>query len=187
MKAKMKRIQGKIRQKMSDRVIHGIYNDDALLLNGVKELRSAGIEITEIYCPYPVHGLDTAVGLKHTRLAICAFIYAMIGVGLGATMMGFMNVVDWPMNIGGKPSFSFIENMTSFMPILFECGVFCAAHGMVLTFLLRSWVLPGVSNTNPDPRTTDDMFLVLLQLDDQGAKSAESILKKSGAVEINDV
>jgi hypothetical protein len=75
--------------------------------------------------------------------------------------------------------------MTSFMPILFECGVFCAAHGMVLTFLLRSWILPGVSNSNPDPRTTDDMFLVLLKLDDEAAKSAEDIFKNSGAVEIN--
>jgi len=181
----MERIQRKIIQTMSNKVIHGLYQDDALLLDGVKELRAAGIEIEEIYCPYPVHGLDTAVGLRHTRLAICAFIYAMCGVGLGATMMGFMNVVDWPMNIGGKPSFSFVENMTSFMPILFECGVFCAAHGMVLTFLLRSWILPGVSNTNPDPRTTDDMFLVLLKLDEKAAKSAEDILKKSGAVEIN--
>ena len=181
----MTRIQAKIRRKMSSKVIHGLYNDDALLLDGVNELRAAGIEIEEIYCPYPVHGLDTAVGLRHTRLAICAFIYAMCGVGLGATMMGFMNVVDWPMNIGGKPSFSFVENMTSFMPILFECGVFCAAHGMVLTFLLRSWILPGVSNSNPDPRTTDDMFLVLLKLDDEAAKSAEDIFKNSGAVEIN--
>ena len=101
-------------------------------------------------------------------------------------MMGYMNIVDWPMNIGGKPSFSFIENLPSFVPILFECGVFCAAHGMVLTFLLRSWILPGVSNTNPDPRTTDDKFLILLHLEDNEANDAESILKKSGAVEINE-
>ena len=178
--------QKTIAKKMSDRVIHGLYNDDALLLDGVKELRAAGIEIEEIFCPYPVHGLDKAVGLRHTRLAICSFIYAMCGVGLGVTMMGYMNIVDWPMNIGGKPSFSFVENLTSFMPILFDCGVFCAAHGIVLTFFLRSWILPGVANANPDPRTTDDMFLVLLHVSNEDGKSAESIFKKSGAVEIND-
>ena len=182
----MKEILKKINQKMDRRTIHGIYDDDALLLNGVKELKSAGIEIEEIFCPYPVHGLDTAIGLKHTRLAICAFIYAMCGVSLGAFMMGYMNVWDWPMNIGGKPSFSFVENLTSFMPILFECGVFCAANGMVLTFLLRSWILPGVANANPDPRTTDDKFLVQLHLDEEGIKNAESILKSSGATEINE-
>ena len=183
----MKEIQKKTNQKMSHKTIHGIYDDDVLVVNGVKELRAAGIEVAEVFCPYPVHGLDTAFGLKHTRLAICAFIYAMCGVSLGALMMWYMNIMDWPMNIGGKPSFSFVENLTSFMPILFECGVFFAAHGMVLTFLLRSWILPGVSNTNPDPRTTDDKFLVLLHLDEKGAKSAESILKKSGATEINEV
>ncbi|MBN4072270.1 DUF3341 domain-containing protein, partial [Flavobacteriales bacterium AH-315-E23] len=59
-------------------------------------------------------------------------------------------------------------------------------HGMALTFLLRSWILPGVSNSNPDTRTTDDKFLVLLHLDEKDAKSAESILKNSGAVEINE-
>lgn len=182
----VKKIRTKTKQKMSHKTIHGIYDDDALLIEGVKDLRAAGIEISEIFCPYPVHGLDTAVGLKHTRLAICAFIYAMCGVGLGGFMMWYMNIMDWPMNIGGKPSFTFVENLTSFMPILFECGVFCAAHGMVLTFLLRSWILPGVSNSNPDPRTTDDKFLVLLHLDEKGAESAESILKKSGATEINE-
>lgn len=167
--------------------IHGIYDDDVLLIDGVKKLRSEGIHIEEIFCPYPVHGLDVAFGLRHTRLAICAFIYAMIGVGLGAFMIWYMNVLDWPMNIGGKPSFSFTENLTSWMPILFECGVFCAAHGMVLTFLLRSWLLPGVENSNPDPRTTDDKFLVLLHLDEKSAESASSILEKSGATEINEV
>ncbi|MBN4072256.1 DUF3341 domain-containing protein, partial [Flavobacteriales bacterium AH-315-E23] len=63
MKATMvivKKIQMKTRQKMSHKTIHGIYDDDALLLAGVKELRSEGIEIAEVFCPYPVHGLDTA-------------------------------------------------------------------------------------------------------------------------------
>jgi len=91
------------------------------------------------------------------------------------------------MNIGGKPSFSLIENLPSFVPILFESGVFCAAHGMVITFLLRSWILPGVSNKNPDPRTTDDLHLIELALDGKEATDATSILKKSGAVEINEV
>jgi len=182
----VKKIQTKTKQKMSHKTIHGIYDDDALLMDGVKELKSAGIAITEVFCPYPVHGLDKVYGVRQTRLAICAFIYAMCGVGLGVFMIWYMNIMDWPMNIGGKPSFSFVENVTAFMPILFECGVFCAAHGMVITFLFRSWILPGVTNANPDPRTTDDKFLVLLHLDEKGAASAESILKKSGATEINE-
>jgi len=168
------------------KVIHGFYDDDVKLIAGVKDLRSNGIAIKEIYNPYPVHGLDQAMGLPRTRLAICAFIYAMSGLSGAILMIWYMNIQDWPLNIGGKPNFTFIENLPSFIPILFESGVFCAAHGMALTFLLRSWVLPGVSNKNPDPRTTDHLHLIELDLADGDIKEASSILKKSGAVEINE-
>ena len=52
--------------------------------------------------------------------------------------MNYIMIVDWPQNIGGKPSFSFIENMPAFVPIMFEMTVFHAAHLMVITFYLRS-------------------------------------------------
>ena len=172
--------------KEMSKVIHALYDDDEKLLDGVKALRSSDIHIVDVYSPFPVHGLDIALGIPKTRLAICAFIYAMTGFVAAATMMWYMMIVDWPMNIGGKPSFSFIENLPAFVPILFEASVFCAAHGMVITFLLRSWILPGVSNKNPDPRTTDDLHLVELDLDDKEASEAVKILKSSGAKEINE-
>jgi len=59
---------------MSNKFIHAIYNDDDVLLDAVKETRSAHHHIEEIYTPFPVHGLDKAMGLKPTRLAICAFL-----------------------------------------------------------------------------------------------------------------
>ena len=166
--------------------LHGVFDDDRKLIEGVKSLKEAGIHIKEIYTPYPVHGLDVAAGIPRTRLGICAFIYGMIGVSLCLLMMTYMMIWDWPMDIGGKPSFTLIENLTAFVPILFESGVFCAAHGMALTFLLRSWVLPGVSAKNPDLRTTDDMHLIELSLDKEEADKAKDILTKCGAAEVNE-
>jgi len=172
---------------MSKKTIHGIYDDDELLLKGIKELRSKGIVIKEVYSPYPVHGLEPVLGVPKTRLAICSFIYAMTGVSLGLWMMWYMMIYDWPMDIGGKPSFSLIENLPAFVPILFECGVFCAAHLMVVTFLLRSWILPGVSAKNPDLRTTDDKFLIEIDLKrDADLNDITSTLKETGATEINE-
>ena len=166
--------------------IHGIYDDDQLLLKGVRELRSKDISIKDVYSPYPVHGLDPVLGVPRTRLAICAFLYGMTGVGLGLLMMWYMMIYDWPMDIGGKPSFSLIENVPAFVPILFECGVFCAAHLMALTFLLRSWILPGVTAKNPDYRTTDDKFLVeIVTIGDTDLNNIISTLKETGAIEIN--
>ena len=57
--------------------IYGIYADDDELLDGVKAFTDKGISIAEVYTPFPVHGLDKALGLKKTRLSDAAFIYAV--------------------------------------------------------------------------------------------------------------
>ena len=49
----------------------------------------------------------------------------------------YMMIVDWPMNIGGKPNFTFFHNIPAFVPIIFEFTVLCAAHGMAFTYFLK--------------------------------------------------
>ena len=78
-------------------------------------------------------------------------------------MMNHIMILDWPQNIGGKPSFSFIENMPSFVPIMFELTVFFSAHLMVITFYLRSKLWPFKEAENPIPQTTDDKFLIVIE------------------------
>ena len=68
------------------------------------------------------------------------------------------------MNIGGKPNNTYIENMLAFVPITFEFTVLCAAHGMALTYFLRNKTLPGLKASNPDPRTTDDRFVMEVRM-----------------------
>ncbi len=109
---------------MASKFIHAIYNDDDLLLQAVKQVREARYHIGEIYTPMPVHGLDKAMGLEPTRLAITSFLYGLVGLGVAIAMMNFIMIEDWPQDIGGKPSFSFIENMPAFVPIMFELTVF---------------------------------------------------------------
>lgn len=96
-----------------------------------------------------------------------------------------MMVHDWPNDIGGKPTWAYYFAVPAFIPITFEATVFCAAHGMALTYLLRCWLVPGAKAKNPDPRTTDDKFLVLLELKDEQAKKAEAILREFNAEEVN--
>jgi hypothetical protein len=67
---------------MSNKVIHAIYNDDDVLMDAVKQTRKAHHHIEEVFTPFPVHGLDKAMGLAPTRLAICAFIYGCIGLSV---------------------------------------------------------------------------------------------------------
>ena len=90
----------------------------------------------------------------------------------------------WPQDIGGKPSFSYLENMPAFVPIMFELTVFFAAHLMVITFYLRSRMWPFKKAENPDPRTTDDHFLMEIAIHNNQLE-LENLLKETGAVEIN--
>ena len=101
---------------MSTKTIYGIFDDEEVLLSSVKEIRANNIDIKEVYSPFPVHGLDKALGLKETRMAITAFIYGCIGLSLGALMIYNIMIIDWPQNIGGKPNWTFYHNMPAFFP-----------------------------------------------------------------------
>lgn len=169
---------------MADKILHAVYDDDDKLMHAVKDLRAANFSIDEVYTPFPVHGLDKALGLKPTRLAILSFIYGCIGFSFAIFMMNYIMIVDWPQNIGGKPSFSFIENMPSFVPIMFELTVFFAAHLMVITFYLRSKLWPFKEAENPLPSTTDDKFLIEIKFHGDG-KSLKAAVKKTDFFDIN--
>ena len=168
---------------MSNKVIQAMYNDDDVLMHAVKEVRAANHHIEEVYTPFPVHGLDKAMGLKGTRIAIASFMYGCVGFSFAVWMMNYMMIENWPQDIGGKPSFSFFTNMPAFVPIMFELSVFFAAHLMVITFYMRSKLWPFKEAENPDPRTTDDMFVMEVAVDGNEDELV-SFLEKTGTVEI---
>ncbi len=170
---------------MSRKLIHGFYNDDDVLLVGVKTLREKGIRIREVYTPFPVHGLDRAMGLAPTRLSIAGFLYGVLGLTFAVSMMYYMMIVDWPQDIGGKPNFTYLANMPAFVPIMFECTVLFTGHLMVITFLVRNGMFPGRERQNPDVRTTDDLFLVEIESDGNTDEIVKT-LEATGTVEINE-
>jgi hypothetical protein len=168
---------------MADKILHAVYDDDDKLLDAVKQIKAANYEIEEVYTPFPVHGLDKAMGLKETRLAITAFIYGCIGFCFAIWMMNHIMILDWPQNIGGKPSFSFIENMPSFVPIMFELTVFFSAHLMVITFYLRSKLWPFKEAENPIPETTDDKFLIVVEFNGD-EKDLKKLVQQTDVMDI---
>jgi hypothetical protein len=68
---------------MSNKVIYAIYNDDDILMDAVNQTAHHHIEVS----PFPVHGLDKAMGLAPPDLAICSFIYGCIGISFATWMM----------------------------------------------------------------------------------------------------
>ena len=174
---------------MSKKILYAIFDDDDVLLSSVKEIRSKNIVISEVFSPFPIHGLDHALGLKETRIAITAFIYGCIGLAFGSALIYYIMISgvgkSWPMNIGGKPNFTFYQNMPAFVPIMFECTVLFAGHLMSLTYFFRNKLYPGATTSSPDPRTTDDKFLMEFIVDGNEAE-IKKILKATGASEINE-
>jgi hypothetical protein len=173
---------------MSDKVIYVMYDDDEALKDSAKKLVSKGVKISEVFSPFPIHGIDPIIGIKNTRLGIMAFLYGITGLTVATLGMRFFMVTDWPMNIGGKPNFSYLDNMLAFVPISFEFTVLCAAHGMAITYLLRNKTLPGMPAQNPDPRTTDDKFVMEIRLNENhGISEAEldEMLKETGFFELD--
>lgn len=171
---------------MATKVIHAYYNDDDVLMLAVKKVKAARHHIEEVYCPFPVHGLDKAMGLAPTRIAITSFMYGCLGLVVSIVMMNYIMIADWPQDIGGKPSFSYMENMPAFVPIMFEMTVFFAAHLMVITFYLRSRLWPFKTAENPDIRTTDDHFVMEIGVHGN-EKELKDLLLETGAVEINSI
>jgi len=160
---------------MADKIIYAMYDDDYKLMDGAKMLVSKGIHVNEVFSPMPIHGIDDVIGVRHTRLGIAAFLYGLTGLMLATLAMKYFMIDDWNMNIGGKPSFTYLENLPAFIPITFEFTVLCAAHGMSITYLLRNKTLPGMPATNPDPRTTDDRFVMEVRASENTKYSAEEI------------
>ena len=165
-----------------------MYDDDDVLKDGAKHLVSKGVKVSEVFSPFPIHGIDPIIGIKNTRLGIMAFIYGLTGLLLATIGMRYFMVVDWPMNIGGKPNFTYLDNILAFIPITFEFTVLCAAHGMAITYMLRNRTLPGIPPQNPDPRTTDDRFVIEIRLSENSKFSADDLqgmLKETGIVELD--
>jgi hypothetical protein len=165
-------------------LVNALYGDDEIILNACKKLRDAGVKVKDVFSPFPIHGIDPVIGVPRTRLAVCAFLYGITGAALGTFMMWYMMVYDWQINVGGKPNFEYFYNVPAFIPITFECAVLCAAHGMALTYFLRNWILPGVNPKNPDPRTTDDKFLLQVEINGADADKVVNMLKQTGAEEV---
>ena len=163
----------------------GIFDDEDVLLKGIKKVRDNGIKIQEVYSPFPVHGIDDALGIKKTRLPIAAFMFGLTGTSLALLMQIWMLGYDWPMIIGGKNHAS----LPPFIPVPFELTVLLSALGMVGTFMIVSDLKPYKWPRQFDLRSTDDKHIMAIDLALNGGKSKEEltrILKDAGASEVNE-
>jgi hypothetical protein len=163
-------------------VVYGIYNDEHDLLNAVRSAKDKGMEIMDVYSPFPVHGLDPILGLKESRLHIAGFFYGMIGTLTAFLGMTWIFTKDWPTIFGGKPYWA----VPSFIPITFELTVLFAAIGMTISFYVVSGMGFGVENFVLDERISDDKFCLAFDKEEVDASAAKEFLESTNVEEIHE-
>ncbi len=168
-------------RKLNKDVIYGIYSDEEVLLNAVRLAKKKHLEILDVYSPFPIHGLDHAMGLSESRLHQAGFVYGSLGALLGFLGMTWIMTSDWPIIFGGKPYWP----VPSFIPITFEMTVLCAAWGMTITFYTICGLWPGVSNPQLDLRTTDDKFCLAFDKSEVSEEDVKTLFHETGAEEVN--
>lgn len=163
--------------------ILGVFDDEDEVLHAVTEVKSKGIKIDEVYTPFPIHGLDRAIGHDRTRLPIAAFMFGTLGMILALSLISYTMVFDWPMIIGGKDFFA----LPNWIPVTFEGTVLFTAFGLVITFCISNNLYPGNKTEPLDLRITDDKFVMAINLDKNkmGQDEITKALKSSGAIEVN--
>tara|TARA_B100002019_G_scaffold72311_1_gene62402 strand:+ start:703 stop:1236 length:534 start_codon:yes stop_codon:yes gene_type:complete len=168
-------------EEKGKKFIIGIYEDEDILLDAISSVKDKGVNIYEVYSPFPVHGIENKLGYKRSRLSIAAFCFGFIGLCLALTMMIGMMTIDWPMIIGGK---DFLP-LPVFIPVTFEMTVLLSAFGMVGTFFVVSDLKPwGIPKTF-DLRSTDDKHVMAIEIEKNQMKEVElkKLLVSNGASE----
>jgi hypothetical protein len=164
------------------RYVVACFADEEVLFPAVKRVRNAGYKIQDIYTPFPVHGLDHALGMRETSLHTAGFIYGITGTTTAVTGMSWVFSHDWPMNIGGKPNFA----LPAFIPIIFELTVLFAAVGMVMTFCYLCQMAPFVKKHHFHPRATDDLFVMAIECTERtNVNDLKAFVQSAGAVEVD--
>lgn len=103
------------------------YKTPGDVMHAAEKIRDAGYTRWDTHTPFPVHGMDRAMGLPDSKLGWIVFACGLTGTTAAFTMMWWMNGVDYPLIIGGKPAFS----IPSMIPIMFELTVLLSAFGAV--------------------------------------------------------
>lgn len=164
------------------------YEDENKLMDACRKVRDDGYTKTDAFTPFPVHGIDEALGIKPTVLPWFSFCAGALGTCTALLMQWYFNAVDYPYIISGKP----FASWPAFIPVAFELTVLFAAFTTVFAMLGLNG-LPKFSNpvfTNPKfDRATDDRFFLWIDASDEyyNSDNVRKLLAESGALEVEEV
>lgn len=159
----------------------GFYLDEHALMEACRKTRMAGYTQFDAITPYPVHGIEEAIGIRRSFIPWVTFIMGSIGCAFGLWLQYWTSAVSWAINVGGKPFFSW----PAFIPITFELTILLGALSSVAA-LFAACGLPKVDPPILDPALTCHKFAIFIPEGDTGFERAraEQHLKSVGASDV---
>ncbi len=147
---------------------HGLlaeFETPADVMNAAIRCRDAGFTKWDVYTPFPIHGMDDAMGVKKSQVGWFTFVGGVTGFTTGMTMIWFMNKFDYPLVVGGKPLFTPLYAFPVSYELTILLGAFATLFGML--FLNR---LPKLYNpllkVERFKRASNDRFFVCIEAAD---------------------
>jgi len=141
------------------------FTSPADVYHAAEKVRDRGFKRWDVHSPYPIHGIETAMGLGDSKLGWIAFFMAVTGVFGGFGLQYWMNVYAYPLLIGGKP----LNSYPAFVPVTFEPGILFTGFGCIFGMLILNglprWYHSLFRSTN-FKRVTDDAFFICIEAKD---------------------
>lgn len=177
MATKLKRVYGYLAE----------FSNPQELAHAAEKVRDAGFKHWDVHTPYPVHGLDAAMGLGRSRLPWFVFFGGSIGLATGFLLAYVTQVIIYPTIVQGKPVT--IATTPAFFPPMFELTILFAAFTTLFT-LLALMGLPRFNHpvfaSKQIHRTTDDAFFIAVEARDPqfSREETKALLENIGGTNI---
>lgn len=130
-----------------------------------RKIREMGYQKLDAMTPFPVHGIDEAIGIPHSKLGWLVIWFSAAGAATALLLIWWIGAVNYPLVIGGKPLFDFSYSI----PVTFELTILFSAFGS----FLGMWAINGLPrlyhpsfNYSQIHRASDDRFLLVIEADD---------------------
>ena len=169
---------------MSRRQLVGYFEEPSQVLHALRICRERGLETLDVVAPFPIHGLDEALGIPRTRLPWLTLAGGVVGLSLGLALQYWSSASDWPINVAGKP----FDSFPAFVPVAFELTILGAGLCTVFGLIGRIGLHPWRRVEQVRPRATDDRIALVLARRDarMDAREMGQVLLECGAVELTE-
>ena len=162
----------------------GFFNDPDVFVEAARAANDRGFRNLDGYTPFPIHGIEEVMRIRRSWIPAVVLVALVTGAFLGWTLQYWTHVVDWPINVGGKP----LNAWPAYVVIIFECAILVAGLTNFLLMFAACRLFPNPFPKVLDPDITNDRFALIIPTPKASDEQpANELLKMMGADEIRKI